>query len=104
MEFASRKSVLLILIIVSSKTLLASQQVPYTIAQNKKAHTIAETIILPAAIDMEQTMFVEKCVQQLRNVQLLNNTVSRRIADISKDLEEQLIERLRKKKTFFNTD
>jgi hypothetical protein len=41
---------------VSSKALLASYQVAYRIAQNKKPHTIGESLILPAAIDMVQTM------------------------------------------------
>jgi hypothetical protein len=39
---------------------------------------------------MVQTMFGEKCVQQLRNVPLSNNIVTRRIADISEDSEQQL--------------
>jgi hypothetical protein len=66
---------------ISSKALLASYQVAYRIAQNKKAHTIGESLILPAAIDMVQTMLGEKCAQQLRNIPLSNNTVSRRISD-----------------------
>jgi hypothetical protein len=41
---------------------------------------------------MVQTIFGEKSAQQLRNVPLLNNTVSRQIANISQALEEQLIE------------
>jgi transcriptional antiterminator len=41
-------------------------------------------------------MFREECVQQLRDVHLSNNTVSRRIADISEDLDEQSIEKVRR--------
>jgi hypothetical protein len=67
-------------IIVSSKTLLTSYQVSYRIAKNTKTHTITET-----AIDMVQTMFGQKCVQQLGNIPLSHNKVSRRIADISED-------------------
>jgi hypothetical protein len=87
---------------VSSEALLEFYQVSYKMAQKKKPHTITDTVILPAAIDMVQTMFGEKCVQQLHNIPLSNNTVSQRIADISEDLEEQLIEKLRN--TFCNTD
>jgi hypothetical protein len=79
---------------ISSKALLASCQVAYRIAQNKNPHTIGKSLILPAAIDMVQTMLGEKCDQQLRNLPLSNNTVSRRISDISEDLEEQLMEKL----------
>jgi hypothetical protein len=38
-------------------------------------------------------MLGEKCAQQLRNIPLSNSTVSRRISDISEDLEEQLMEK-----------
>jgi hypothetical protein len=42
-------------------------------------------------------VFGEKCAQQVRNMPLSDNTASLRIADISGDLEEQLIEKLRSK-------
>jgi hypothetical protein len=61
---------------VSPKALLASYQVSYRTAQNKKPHTSTETMILPAAIDMVQTIFSEKCAQKLPNIPLSNNTVS----------------------------
>jgi hypothetical protein len=80
---------------ILSKTLLASYQVAYRIAQNKKPHTIGVSLILPAAIDIVQTMLGEKCAQQLCSIPLSNNTVSWRISDISEDLEEQLMEKLR---------
>jgi hypothetical protein len=43
-------------ITVSSKGLLASYQVSHRIPQNKKPHTIAESVILPAAMGMVQTI------------------------------------------------
>jgi hypothetical protein len=49
-------------------------------------------------------MFSEKCAQPLRNVPLSSNTASRRIADISEDLEELLIERLRNQRFSVQTD
>jgi hypothetical protein len=56
---------------------------------------IAESGLLPAAIDMVQTVFSEKCSQQLHNALLSNITGFRWIANISEDLEEQLIEMVR---------
>jgi hypothetical protein len=58
---------------------------------------IAETAIFLATIDTVQTMFGGKNAQQLRNIQLSNNMVSRRIDGKSEDLEEQLTEELRNK-------
>jgi glutamine synthetase type III len=78
--------------------------VSHRIAQNKKPHTIAKTVILPAAIEMVQTMIGEKCAQHLRNIPISSDTVSRRIADISEDLEEQLIEKVRSKHFVIQTD
>jgi hypothetical protein len=72
----------------SSEALLASYQVSCRTAQNMKPHKIAETMVLPTATGMVQTMFLGKCAQQFRNIPLSNNTVSRRIADISEDVEE----------------
>jgi hypothetical protein len=80
---------------ISSKALFATYQVTYRIAQNKKPHTTGESLIFPAVIDMVQTMLGENCAQQLHNIPLSNNTVSRRISDISEDLDEQLMEKLR---------
>jgi hypothetical protein len=67
---------------VSLKTLLSSYQVSYRIAQNKKPHTIAETVTFPSATDLVQTMFGEKCAQQLHNIPSVNTTFSQWIADI----------------------
>jgi hypothetical protein len=42
-------------------------------------------------------MFGEECAQQLRNIQLTDNTISQQIDDMLEDFEEQLIEKLRNK-------
>jgi hypothetical protein len=66
---------------------------------------IAETVRLPTATDTAQAMFSEKRDRQLRNIPLSNNKVSRRIADTwSEGLEEQPIEKLRKKRFFTQLD
>lgn len=80
---------------VPSKALLASYQVSHRIAQKKKPHTIGEDLILPAAIDMVSTMFGESMAQQLKVIPMSNDTVSRRIADISEDLHVQLMEKVK---------
>ena len=76
---------------------LASYKVAYRVAQCKKLHTIAEELILPATIDMVSTMIDEATASKLKAIPLSDNTIARRIYDISKDIEEQLNDKIRAK-------
>ncbi|XP_026476390.1 zinc finger BED domain-containing protein 5-like [Ctenocephalides felis] len=80
---------------VSQKALLASYKVSYRIAKCKKPHSIGETLVLPAAIDIIATMFGESYADQIKSIPLADNTVGRRISDISDDLCDQLIEKIK---------
>jgi hypothetical protein len=73
--------------------LLASYKVEQRIAKCKKPHTIAEVLILPAAVDMVNIMISESAGKLLSKVPLSNNTISRRIQHIEEDLNDQLIEK-----------
>jgi hypothetical protein len=61
----------------------------------KKPHTVGETLILPAAVDIVSIMFGDNLAQQLKSIPLSNDTVLRRISNISEDLNEQLFEKLK---------
>ncbi|GFU56512.1 zinc finger MYM-type protein 6 [Trichonephila clavipes] len=63
----------------------------------KKPHTIAEELILPAAIEIVETMFGDNFAKELQSIPLSNDTVSRRIDDIAEDVEQQLFGKLRDK-------
>ncbi len=78
-----------------SNAQLASYKVAYRVAQCKKPHTIAEELKLPSAIDMVSTMIDEATASKLKAIPLSNNTIARRIYDISKDIEEQLNDKIR---------
>ncbi|XP_026471061.1 SCAN domain-containing protein 3-like [Ctenocephalides felis] len=80
---------------VSQKALLASYEVSYRIAKCKKPHSIGETLVLPAAIDIIAMMFGESYADQIKSIPLADNTVGRRISDISDDLCDQLIEKIK---------
>ncbi|XP_067139511.1 zinc finger BED domain-containing protein 5-like [Centruroides vittatus] len=77
---------------VTQKALLASYKVSYRIAKCKKPHSIGETLVLPAAIDIIATMLGESYADQLKIIPL---TVGRQISDISEDLCDQLIEKVK---------
>ena len=79
----------------NTQTLLASYKVAYRIARTKKPHTIAETLILPAAVDMVAVMFGEAEANKLHSIPLSDTTISRRICDMADDINTQLIEKVR---------
>lgn len=82
---------------VNEKALLASYKVSYKIARSKKPHTIGEDLILPAAIEIVETMFGDNFAKQLHSIPLSNDTVARRIDDIADDVQHQLFEKFRDK-------
>ncbi len=67
-------------------------------------HTIAEELILPAAIDMVSVMLDEASVAKLKTIPVSNDTMSRRIHDIANDIEEQLIEKIKGKRYALQVD
>lgn len=80
--------------------LKASYLVSERIAKCCKPHTIAESLILPAAVDMCREMLGVDAASKIQRISLSNNTVKRRIQDISEDINEQLMSRLRSCKKF----
>lgn len=82
---------------VTSNAQLASYKVAYRIAQSKKPHTIGVKLILPCAIDMVSTLIDEATAQKLKAIPLSNNTIARRIDEISEDMKEQLVEKVKDK-------
>ena len=52
-----------------------------------KSHTIAETVILPACQQIVRIMFGVDAVLELNKIPLSDNTLSRRIEDVSGNIE-----------------
>ena len=77
------------------KAQLASFKVAYRIAKCKKPHTIAEELVLPAALDLVSTLIGESVAQKLKVVPVSNNTICRRIEKISDDINDQLMAKMR---------
>ena len=61
----------------------ASYLVVLRIAKAKKPHTIAEELLLPATKDIVRVMLGAEYVNELNTIFLSNNTISRRIDDMS---------------------
>ncbi|XP_077065697.1 SCAN domain-containing protein 3-like [Siphateles boraxobius] len=85
----------------SKCALKASYLVARRVAQTKKAFTIAEELVLTAAVDMCREMIGEAAAKKLLTIPLSNDTVSHRIADMATDIQHQLLERI-KSSPFFS--
>ena len=79
---------------LSSKALLASYQVMHRIVKCKKPHLIAEGLILPAAVDLVDTM-IEGAAEKLKMVLLSDDIMCRRIDDMAQDIQDQLIDEMK---------
>ena len=73
----------------------ASYLVALRIAKAKKPHTIAVELLLPATKDIVRVMLGAEYVNKLNTISLSNNTVSRRIDDMSADIMEQVIQEMK---------
>lgn len=58
------------------------------IALQTKAHTLAESIILPVWRKMVKIMLDDDIEQEISKILLSNNTTHRKITDLSADIEE----------------
>ncbi|GBO31603.1 Zinc finger BED domain-containing protein 5 [Araneus ventricosus] len=83
----------------------ASYRISYHIAKSGKNHTIAENLVFPCIKDAVECMFGEDHVQKIKTIPLSNSTVSRRIKDMSIDIEATINERIKRAPSFqYSTD
>ena len=69
----------------------ASYKIALLVAKNKKPHTIAEELIMLAAKVLVKHVIGVEAVSKLNIVSVSNNTIQRRITEISTDIKEQVI-------------
>ncbi|XP_035208276.1 zinc finger BED domain-containing protein 5-like [Stegodyphus dumicola] len=93
------------LCIICSKILAADSMKPNKLQRHletlhtrcKKPHTLGEKRILPAAIEIVETMFGDNFANKLQSIPLSYDTVAHRITDIAEDVQCQLFSKLRDK-------
>ena len=85
---------------LNSSGLKASYEVALIVVKATKPHTIAEELFLPSAIDMAKAVLGETMANKICAIPLSNNTISRRIVDMSIDVKEQLVDSLKMSKKF----
>ena len=80
----------------SKQATLASYVVSLRIATKMKPHTIGEQLVKIAVIDIARLMCGDDVVSELHFVSLSNNTVKSRIADLSQNIKDQVVGRMKK--------
>uniref|UniRef100_A0A668AZH4 DUF4371 domain-containing protein n=1 Tax=Myripristis murdjan TaxID=586833 RepID=A0A668AZH4_9TELE len=95
LEFKSGQTVMMKATGVSSKALEASYAVSLLVAKSKKPHSTVEELILPAATVMAEIMIDKKAANAFKKVPLSNNTMSRRIDEMSVDIIGQVVNKIK---------
>ncbi len=93
--FQGQKKIVEDFVKLIGKATVASYRVALRIAKAGKAHTIGETLILPAAKDLCSVMLGEAAASKIDSVPLSDNTISRRISDMAQDVKEQVLDSVR---------
>ena len=70
------------------------------IAKTKKPYTIGEELIKPCILSAAEQILGPEAAQKFDGIPLSNNTVQRRIEDIAMDIEQQVIEEVKKSPYF----
>ena len=79
---------------INAKALKASFQAAELVVKSKKLHTIAESLILPACKAIVKEILGPDTVQEVTKVLPSDNTISRRIDDMSVDIETIVLEKI----------
>ncbi|XP_017795707.1 PREDICTED: protein ZBED8-like, partial [Habropoda laboriosa] len=85
---------------VSDKMLETSYHVARLIARQKKPHTIGETLVKPACIEIVKSMLAHREVNEVKKVPLSADPVKKRINDMSSNILGILIAKLKTAQKF----
>ena len=75
---------------------MASYRAAYLIAKSKKAHNIGENLIKPCLVEMADILLGNEAVKKLSKISMSDNTVKRRIEDMSNDILSQNVHGIKK--------
>ena len=78
---------------VSEKALKVSYFEAELVAKAKQSHTVAEKVLPPACKIIVKEMLGPDAVKEVTKFSLSDNTIARRIEDMSVDIENNILER-----------
>jgi hypothetical protein len=73
---------------IGDRALEASFKASQLIAKQMKPHTIGEKLVKPACLEIVRIMLGEEAALEIQKVPMSNNTVARRVSDMSADIHE----------------
>ena len=85
----------------SKDVVAASYEIALLVAEQKQLHTIAESLILPGAKILVKRVFGEQAIAKLNPVSLSDNTIKRRIDEMSDDIADQILAEIKESKFGF---
>ncbi|XP_025423626.1 zinc finger MYM-type protein 6-like [Sipha flava] len=99
-ELTAQKKVMSATSKVDYSLVKASYLVAFRIAKCKKSYNIGETLIKPCLLDVTSELLGPSAAKKMNDLPLSNDTISKRIIDISVDIEEQIIDKIKLSKWF----
>ena len=85
----------------SKDVVAASYEIALLVAEQGQPHTIAQSLILPGAKILVKRVFGEQAIAKLNAVSLSDNTIKRRIEEMSDDIADQILAEIKESKFGF---
>lgn len=89
--------------VTAERALKASYEISLLVAKSGKPHTVAEELIKPSLLVFANTV-LEKGASEATMIPLSNDSVRQRLDEMSGDVEEQLVSKLRSRKFTVQVD
>ncbi|XP_012578182.1 PREDICTED: zinc finger MYM-type protein 6 isoform X2 [Condylura cristata] len=100
LEMECQNSSLKRCLLVEKSLVKASYLIAFQIAASKKPFSIAEELIKPYLVEMCSEVLGSSAGDKMKTIPLSNNTIGHRIDELSADIEDQLIQKVRESKWF----
>ncbi|XP_069865005.1 zinc finger MYM-type protein 6 isoform X1 [Dipodomys merriami] len=100
LEMERQNSSLKKCLLVEKSLVKASYLIAFQIAASKKPFSIAEELIKPYLVEMCSEVLGSSAGDKMKTIPLSNNTIGYRIEELSADVEDQLIQKVRESKWF----
>ncbi|XP_012045295.2 zinc finger MYM-type protein 6 isoform X1 [Ovis aries] len=100
LEMECQNSALKKCLLVEKSLVKASYLIAFQIAASKKPFSIAEELIKPYLVEMCSEVLGSSAGDKMKTMPLSNNTIGHRIDELSADIEDQLIQKVRESKWF----